>query len=471
MLVLQAYADLARRYASVFTASWAVRHHLQSPDRLDHELAFLPASLELAETPVHPAPRWTMVGIGVLAIIVVLIGLVGQLDIVASTKGKLVPNAGVKVVQPAITGVVRRILVHDSQRVAAGELLMELDPRQAAADSSKVRSTRVAAALAAARAIALLEAQQSGRSPVLMPVEGAGASDLDAAQNLAEGLAKEYRDKLAGAQADLARREAELQSTQHQIAKLRATAPLARQQAADFKALVERKYVAKSEYLDKEQNALQQEHELDAQISHAHELRAAIVGQRSTVAGITSQFRREQLDALERAKQQLAQVRDEETKAETREGLTTLRAPVSGTVQQLSVHTVGGVVTTAQHLMDIVPDDAMEVEVTVENKDIGFVRAGQAAVVKIDAFPYTRFGLLHGTVKSVSNDAIPDKKLGLSFIARVALPTNRMNINGQWVNLTAGMSATAEINTGKRSVAGYFLDPLARATQESLRER
>ena len=250
-----------------------------------------------------------------------------------------------------------------------------------------------------------------------------------------------------------------MQSTRHQVEKLRATAPLARQQADDYRGLVDHKYVAKTEYLDKEQSALQQEHELDVQSSHAQEMEAAISGQRSVLASISSQFRREQLDALDKAKQQLSQNRDDETKANTREGLMSLKAPVAGTVQQLTVHTLGGVVTTAQTLMEVVPDDSMEVEASIENKDIGFVHAGQEAIVKVEAFPYTRYGFLLGTVRSVSNNAIQDKKGGLSFVAHIRLPTNHMRVEQQWINLTPGMAVTAEVKTGTRSVARYFLDP------------
>ncbi len=181
--------------------------------RLRHELAFLPASLELVETPVHPAPRWTMLAISALAMILLALGLLGRLDIVASARGKLVPSARVKVVQPAVTGVVRSIFVQDGQRISAGELLMELDPTQAAADSSKVHSSRLVAALAAARATALLDAQQSGRAPRVAIVPGVDSAEQAASQRLAEGMAAEYRDKLSSAQADLARRDAELQST------------------------------------------------------------------------------------------------------------------------------------------------------------------------------------------------------------------------------------------------------------------
>jgi len=242
-------------------------------------------------------------------------------------------------------------------------------------------------------------------------------------------------------------------------------------QADQYKLLAKDKYVAQTDYLDKEQAALQKEHDFASQKSHIHEIAASITEQRAEIAATMSEFRRTQLDQLDRATQQLKQSSNDETKAVTRQKLMSLTSPVSGTVQQLAVHTLGGVVTTAQSLMEVVPDDAVEVEANIENKDIAFVKVGQQAVVKFDAFPYTRYGYLTGNVASVSNDAMPDKKLGLTFVARVRLPANRMFANGQWISLTPGMTATVEIKTGKRSVAHYFLDPVIETGEESLRER
>jgi hemolysin D len=229
--------------------------------------------------------------------------------------------------------------------------------------------------------------------------------------------------------------------------------------------------VAQNDYLDKEQTALGLEHELTALRSHAHQLIAAIVQQRAEIASTDSQFRRAQLDALDKASQQFTQDSNNATKTQTRQQLLSLRAPVGGTVQQLIVHTLGGVVTTAQQVMEIVPNDAVEVEINVENKDIGFVDVGQEAIVKVDAFPYTQYGYLSGEVISVSNDALQDKKLGWIFTVRIRLASDRMRIEDKWVQLIPGMAVTAEIKTGKRSVAHYFLDPLMQASQESMRER
>lgn len=470
-MIFQRFSALLDRYAIVFREAWRVRRENETKSRPAHELAFLPAHLELVETPVHPLPMWTMRIVVVLAIVIVLIALIGTLDIVAVAPGKLIPREKVKTIQPALTGVVRRILVRDGQRVAAGQLVMELDTTQAAADADKARQSRVDAALTVARSRALLQAQTQGKSPTLEKVRDASDEQQLEAKHFSDGIYMEYRDKLNSAQAELMKREAALDTTHQQIAKLQAIAPLARRQANDYASLVDEKYVSRTDYLDKEQTALSQEHELASQRSHAQELVAAIAQQRAEIAALTSQFRRAQLDALDKANQQLAQSRNDEAKADTRQKLLSLTAPVAGTVQQLKIHTLGGVATAASPVLEIVPDDALEVEADIENKDIGFVRVGQPAVVKIEAFPYTRYGFLHGTVETVSNDAVPDRRRGLTFPVRIRLTTNRIRANDTWINLTPGMAVSAEIKTGKRSVAHYFLDPVIQTGQESLRER
>lgn len=149
-----------------------------------------------------------------------------------------------------------------------------------------------------------------------------------------------------------------------------------------------------------------------------------------------------------------------------------LHAPVSGTVQQLAIHTVGGVVTPAQALLAVVPsEEALEVEAAMLNKDIGFVRPGQRVAVKVESFPYTRYGYLDGTVESVSHDAAQDEKMGLVFPARVKLAAATLVIDGVKVKLSPGMALSVEIKTGKRRVIDYLLSPLQQRRDESLQER
>lgn len=471
-LKLQAFADLVRRYGAVWRAVWSMRAQLERPLRDADHLAFLPAELELVETPVHPAPRWTMRVLVLLTLIALLIGIFGRLDIVVTASGQFIPDDRVKTIQPAITGVVREIRVRDGERVVSGQLLMKLDSTQAAADSDNARSSRLDAALAGARASALLAALRDNDVPVVAKVDDVPAARMQDARGQAEGAWLEYRSQYEREQAELMKRQAALGSTRAEIAKLVATAPLARQQAEAYHALVADRYVARNDYLEKEQTALDKEHELAAQQSHAGELAAAIAEQRAQVEVTASKFRRDQLDELEKATQQLTQSRADESKAQTREALLSLTAPVASTVQQLAVHTLGGVVTTAQLLMEIVPDDGLEVEARLQNRDIGFVEVGQSAAVKVEAFPYTRYGYLNGTITEVSNDAVQDKKLGPTFPVRIRLEEkSRIRVDNRWITLTPGMAVTADISTGKRSVLEYFLDPLLQTAQESMRER
>ncbi|EPM67763.1 Type I secretion membrane fusion protein, HlyD, partial [Pseudomonas syringae pv. actinidiae ICMP 18804] len=140
--------------------------------------------------------------------------------------------------------------------------------------------------------------------------------------------------------------------------------------------------------------------------------------------------------------------------------------------QQLAVHTVGGVVTPAQPLMVLVPDgQPVEVEAMLENKDIGFVRAGQPVTVKVETFTFTKYGTIDGEVISVSNDAIEDEKRGLIYSSKIRLNSDTLNVNGVDIKLSPGMAVTAEVKTNKRRVIEYFLSPLQQHASESLRER
>lgn len=466
-----ALGGLLGRYSEILHHAWRQRRHTDTPVRLAHELAFLPANLELTETPPHPAPLWAARTLLVVVLAVAVMATFGKLDIVAVAPGQLVPTANIKVIQPAVTGVVRQIRVQNGQRIVAAEVLLDLDPTQASADADQARTRRTDAQLALARARALLVAQEKDREPEVAPVAGATAARQADTQSLAIGAFREYRRNISALTAELSRRAAELDATHEEIAKLQQTVPLARQQADDYKELAQGKFVASHDYLDKEKLAIEQTHELAAQQNHARELAAGIEQQRLTVESTIATFRRQQWELLNQSDQQLAQTQDEETKAEVRQGFMQLRSPVDGVVQQLTVHTVGAVVTSAQPLMEIVPDDVLEVEARIGNKDIGFVNPGQTAVIKIATFPYARFGYLTGTVVKVSNDATTDKRLGLVFVARIRIPSNRFKVQDKWINLSPGMEVTAEIKTGTQKVWQYFLSPLIETGQSSLRER
>jgi hemolysin D len=447
---------------------------MDAPPRLNHEVHFLPAALALQEAPVHPAPRiiqWTIIAFAVIAL---LWACIGEIDVVATATGKIVPSGKSKVIQPSEVAVVKAIHVYDGQRVKAGELLVELDTQITGADVQRLKSDLLAAQVDSARAGALLDAIEEGREPASLASRIAQASEAQqrSAQTWLRGQYLELQSTLQQSDAEIAQRTAEIQAARAWVAKLQESLPIARQLAADYKRLLDKAYVAKHAYLEKEQQRLDQERELAVQQARVLELQAAKQQAESRRQSVLAQTRRAMLDLLHESEQRAAGLQQELSKAEQRNRLMHLTAPVDGTVQQLAIHTAGGVVTEAQPLMVIVPSNQpVEVEAMLENKDIGFVRPGQEVEVKVDTFTFTKYGVVHGTVVSISDDAIEDERLGLVYSTRIQLKENSIVVGDQQVALSPGMSIRAEVKTDKRKVIDYFLSPLKQHQSESLSER
>ncbi|MFT3818082.1 MAG: HlyD family type I secretion periplasmic adaptor subunit [Rubrivivax sp.] len=453
-------AELLARYAAVFKAAWTARHELAGPKRLADEAAFLPAALSIQETPVHPAPRRAMGAIMALFGLALAWSWLGQVDIVAVAPGRIVVSDRTKVVQPLEAGVIKSIRVKDGDHVQAGQVLIELDPTGALADHRSAQQQAQASQAEVARTRALLAALQ-GR-----PWAGQAAD----AQQQAEW--SDISAHLGRLDAEATRRQAERATVQQAIAKLQATLPLARQREADFKALTEQGFVAGHAGQDRMRERIEQERDLATQQARLAEAEAALAESRQGRGAYLAEVQRSLNERLAKATLEAAQLSQQTAKTLNREQLLRLSAPVSGTVQQLAVHTAGGVVTPAQALMVIVPDGAeVTAEVTLENKDIGFVRPGQDAAVKVDSFPFTRYGLLPATVQRVTPDAVVDEKRGAIFPATLALQRAQMDIDGRMVRLTPGMTVTAEVKVGRRRVIEYLLSPLQQRVQESLGER
>jgi hemolysin D len=471
-LRLQAALDLLRRYGAIFGQVWKIRRELDPPQRLPHEAQFLPAALELQETPVSPAPRivaWLLIAFAVIALVWAIFG---HIDVVATAQGKIVPNAGSKLIQPIETAAVQAIHVIDGQAVKAGQVLVELDATVARADSTRSANDLATAQLQSARSRALLAALASGRAPRIESPSGIGVERVAQEQRILDGQYDEYLARAQRIDAEIAKREAERRSTEEIVRKLEQTVPIARQRAEDFKGLVDKNFISKHGYLEKEQVRIEQEADLQTQKSRLRELAHAIDEARGQRAALTAETRRTALDSVNEAEQKGTAHGQELLKSDTRGKLMTLTAPVDGTVQQLAIRTVGGVVTPAQALMVIVPrDDALEVEAMLENKDIGFVNAGQEAEVKVETFPFTKYGTIPAKLTHVSHDAISDEKRGLIYSTRAKLQRATIQVEDKTVHLTAGMAVSVEIKTGKRRVIEYFLSPLLQRGSESLRER
>ncbi|STQ89082.1 Hemolysin secretion protein D, chromosomal [Iodobacter fluviatilis] len=402
----------------------------------------------------------------------------GQIDIVAVAPSKLVVSNQSKIVQVLDTAVVKAIHVRDGQQVKAGQLLIELDNTLSDADSTKNHSAWLDARLAQLKAQALLSALAEQHLPVLAEDPQLNSSAIIAtrrasAQQEINAIWQELQAKLAMLDSEHARKQAECAGSLDQFKKLQATLPIVRQRESDFKDLADKNFISKHGLLEKQQARIEAEQDYATLSNKIKELDAAIKSTQLQADATRAEFRRMQNDVLNQASEKSAALSQDVIKSERYQEQTRLISPVDGVVQQLAVHTLGGVVTPAhQALMVIVPKaEQLEAEAILENKDIGFVNAGQNAAIKIETFNYTKYGLLDGIVKNISLDAISDEKRGLIYQARIKMNKNSMNVDGKNIALAPGMAITVEIKTGNRRIIEYFLSPLIAHVSESVRER
>lgn len=439
-----AWLTLWRRYKEGFQFYWQRRHDMRLPSLQAHEADFLPAALSLQSQPVSPAGRWVARVLMLLLTVLMAWAYFGHIDIIVTASGKIIPGQRTKTIASVEVASVRSLHVEEGQRVKAGDLLIELDSRASDSDHDKALGDHTLALLQVARSRALITAIDQGRAPHLEKVDNVPTQEWQDANLHLEGQWRDY--------------SAKLQRFNDEIKHYEAGLPLVTQSAQNFAELAVNHDVSTQAWKDKEQARI----DMLGQLDEARNQRASL----------TTETRKTAEDAMNDADRIVVSSAQDARRASVHSDLLKLTAPIDGTVQQLTVHTVGGVVPAAQALMQIVPaQGTVEIEAFMENKDIGFVQEGQAAAAKIDAFEYTKYGTIPAQVSHVSRDAIQDEKKGLIYSVIVALDRPTIRVEGREMPLSAGMSANVEIKTGTRRVIEYVLSPLIQHTEESLHER
>lgn len=435
------------------------------------ETAFLPAALEVLETPPNPMGRAILWFIMVFLALALAWSILGKVDVVAAAQGKIVPRGQVKVIQPADYGVVRALHVAEGQGVRAGQSLIELDPTTTSADVAQARQSLLSAEIDAERAKALVRYAGGGGAGFVAP--GGADGDTVATQRAFVAAKKAEQSAIvSGLQADLGQREGELRMIDNEIEKLRAQIPLLTDRLDGFRSLARQGYAPRMRVSEMEQQLVGMRQDLAIRHAERYKAAAAVASAREQLVKARGGFSREVLDALTEAEANRRLRGEELSKASEKARLTVLKAPQDGVIQQLQIHTLGGVVKPADPLMVLVPRGGeLIVEVQLLNRDAGFVHEGQPVEVKLEAFPFTRYGVVHGVVEHVSRDAIEDEKQGLVYAAMIRLKDPWITVEGRRVAITPGMAATAEIKTGRRRIISYLLSPLARRVLEGGRER
>ena len=460
-----AYRELLNRYRIIFAHFWGERHTVKSGLFNEQEAEFLPAALALQEKPISSTVRLTAWVLMSLVVITILWSIFGKIDIIVNATGKIIPSGYTKTIASVDVAAVHALHVEEGQQVKAGDLLIELDTTATDTEHDKAVGDAHVAELQVARSKALINAINTLSTPHLPKINGVTEADWQAEQNHLTGQYQDFKSKLERFNGNIAHFAQDL--------------PLATQTANNYKALSQTHDVSIQAWTEKEQARI----ELEGQLTDAEHQRDALI----------TDTKKDAFDALTEGAKNDAASQQDAKRAGEHSKLLQLKAPVDGTVQQLTVHTIGGVVQAAQPLMLIVPaQKQVEVEAYLENKDIGFVHEGQPAAVKIDAFDYTKYGTIPAIVTHVSRDAIEDGKSdssqssndgqsnsdkasnpskGLRYSTKVTLDRTTINVDGKQMPLEDGMSVNVEIKTGTRRVIEYILSPLVQHEHEALHER
>jgi HlyD family secretion protein len=436
---------------------------------------FAPDLLTIQERPPARMPRTVGYVTGGLFVLLALWAAFGKLDIIAGAEGRLVPRNYSRVLQPAEAGIVREVLVRDGEAVRAGQVLMRMDATTASADMGTLRADAALKDLGLRR----IDAELRGQSLALRPQD---PPEL-AAQVLAQYHAhrQSYLDALAQEQATLARAQHDLVAAQQQLAKLQATLPLYQQSAHSYEKLVKDGFVSELGANDKIRERIEKEQELKSQEASMAGLASAVEQSRGKLAQIKSGYESQLLNERLELQGQQQRAQGELQKQVYKSGLLELKATEDGVVKDLATYTPGAVVQPGTVLLSLVPrNEPLFAEVAIHNEDAGFVVPGQAVKVKLQAYPFQQYGMLEGTVDTVSADssaADPQKAAALgqspqSYKVLVKLVTQELRApGGEVLKLAPGMVVQAEIHQGRRTVFEYLLSPVQKVAQEAARER
>jgi hemolysin D len=459
------------RHFAVLKESMGLENEREKTARKLEQTDFLPAALEVLETPPNPLGRgilWVLLSFIAIAVVW---ACVGHIDVVAAANGKVIPRGRVKVIQAADPGVVRAIHVSDGAVVKAGEPLIVLDPTLTQAEAAQARESLLVAQVDRARAKALVDAASGGSGRFVAP-EGLAEADTILQRSLVAARLAEHRTAIGALREEQQQRQADLAMVNAEIHKLEQQLPLAESQLASFESLQGPGVVPRLKVDEVKERVVGMRQDLIIRREESAKDHAALAAVASQIAKLESEFRAKSLDALNEAEANYRLRAEEVKKADDRAALTTLASPIDGIVAQLSIHTIGAVVKPADPLLVIVPrGEELMVEAMVLNKDIGFVREGQPVQVKLEAFPFTRYGIVNGVVERIGRDSVENEKLGLVFPCLIKLAQSHVSVGAKRVALAPGFAATAEIRTGDRRIIEFLLSPLSRRLQEAGRER
>lgn len=430
---------------------------------------FMPAALEVLDRPPAPCARIMLIFVVVFSAFVICWAVYARMDIVVTATGVVIPKGKVKVVQPLEPGIITAIHVRDGQLVKKGEPLISMDNTDSLADIKNVNKELRIANLDIQR----INAELLGNKELFNPSPETDPQTVQLQEQLLEKSITAQQERLITLEKEIERCFAERDSIKSNVARLTSSLPLSQELFTKKSLLAKKKLISNAELLQAQIEINDVRHNLQTAQKKQLEVEIRLERAQEEKRLVQAEYHRDLLRQLTEAENNREQLLHQLAKAENKRTHFELKAPADGIVQQLAVNTIGGVVTAAQSLLVIVPTDCgLEVEAKVLNKDIGFITEDQNVSVKVAAYPFTRYGDIEGTIEWVARDAVIDDELGPSYPIRVAVEGYKLPniINGRQGVIAPGMTVTTDVKVGQRRVIEYFLGPILRYKDESLRE-
>ena len=437
----------------------------------EKETEFLPAILEVTETPPSPTGRFVMWSLLALLVVALAWAFLGHINEVAIANGKVIPSGQAKTVQVKNKGIIKEINVTEGQMVQEGDVLIVLDPTTTSADYDNLKKRAAYYKLDIQR----LTAELTGQSFVPERDPDLEAHDLAAELALYQSRTSDYQTQRQSRQDVIAQKRARLQATQSTYEKYSEGLKIAQDKESRLLQLIEENAISEFQLLEQQRETIEYAKNAQAELDEINSIQAEIAEAEQNLANVDASYRKDIMTSLVEAKKEYYSLTESIKKADEDSRMATIVAPTSGRVYNLDVHTIGGIVTDAQPLMQIVPDEVgLEFEVYADNKDIGFIKLGQNAEVKITTFNFQKFGMIDAKVEEISADAVDNsqdvEKHG-KFKMLLKPDKDEVDVEGKPVKLAVGMTVSAEIIIKEKRIIDFFLDPFRQYTHEALRER
>ncbi|NLC70756.1 MAG: HlyD family type I secretion periplasmic adaptor subunit [Desulfuromonadaceae bacterium] len=407
--------------------------------------------------------------VGVLMVVFVLWAHFTVLDEVTRGMGQVIPSQRVQVIQNLEGGILQEILVQENQIVAKGDILVRIDNALAA---SQFRDTTIKA-MEHEAAIVRLKAEVAGEELVFPPrFKDTDPQILNGQRSIYLARKQQLEAELNVLELQYSQRQQEVTEMQSQRQQLERSLSLARQQRAAVKPLVDQGIYARTDYLTIERDISTLQGNIEALRLGIPRVRQAVEEASKRIAQRRAEFRTQAFDEMNRRGVELKSLRELMSAGEDRVTRTDVRSPVRGTVKQLKLTTVGGVVRPGEPIMEIVPlDDSLLIEARVRPADIAFLHPGQKAMIKVSAYDFSIFGGLEGVVEAISADTIEEDNGESFYKVKLRTQANSLIYRGESLPIIPGMTSSVDILTGKKSVLSYLMKPILRMKQNALRER